>query len=348
MDDTCYAKGVSAAFVGYMDGHLIMAGGSNFPATPAAEGGIKRYYNTIYALPESYDGSTFRPSAWQRIGVLPDKMAYGVAVSDSLGMVFVGGCNEKGGLSNAFRIRPNGRVMQCDMLPALPFTMDNMGGALLNGRVYVVGGLVDGVPSNGLYTLDMQSREWFECAPMPGAPRIQPVCVAQGGRLFVWGGYSQPVDSLGRVMAEGCLVHTDGWCYNPADDSWSVIASPLNAAGLPLTLTGSTAIAWGNDEILAVGGVNRNVFLGGIQGIFPMPDYMLHEPEWYRFNPEVLIYSVSANTWRVAAESELTARAGAVLIALPHTAADEAPAALLFGGEKKPGVRTNEVTLIRP
>ena len=94
--------------------------------------------------------------------------------------------------------------------------------------------------------------------------------------------------------------------------------------------------------------VNRNVFLGGIQGIFPMPDYMLHEPEWYRFNPEVLIYSVSANTWRVAAESELTARAGAALIALPHTAADEAPAALLFGGEKKPGVRTNEVTLIRP
>ena len=337
-EDTCYAKGISAPYCGVIDGHLIVAGGANFPGVPAAQGGTKQYYNAVYAC--SFDGLQ-----WHQVGVLPEPMAYGVAVTDSKGMVFVGGCNDKGGLSSAFRLSRKGNIMRYEPYASLPFTLDNMAGALIDSCLYVVGGLKDGEPTAGTYMLDMGTDEWFECASIPGAPRMQPICAAQQGRLYVWGGYSQPTDSLGRVIAEECMVHSDGWMYDPQTDKWSPMPVPTDAEGHQLTLTGGVAMPWGEDEIVAVGGVNRNVFLGGIQGIFPVPGYLEHEPEWYRFNRNLLIYSVSSNRWRVATESDLLARAGTALVPVPN--AEGTPSsALLIGGELKPGIRTDKIARI--
>ena len=44
-------QGVSGAYSGNIDGQAIVAGGCNFPNTPAAEGGAKVFYNAVYALP---------------------------------------------------------------------------------------------------------------------------------------------------------------------------------------------------------------------------------------------------------------------------------------------------------
>ena len=43
-------QGVSGAYSGNIDGQAIVAGGCNFPNTPAAEGGAKVFYNAVYAL----------------------------------------------------------------------------------------------------------------------------------------------------------------------------------------------------------------------------------------------------------------------------------------------------------
>mgnify|MGYP003294314410 CR=1 FL=1 len=342
--DSCYAQGVSAAFCGVIDGHLIMAGGANFPESPAAQGGAKRYYNAVYA--SSVKGKNLH---WERVGVLPHPMAYGVAVSDEQGMVFVGGCNTEGGLCGAFRLRRTGNILRYEPYASLPFTLDNMAGALMDNKLYVVGGLKDGVSSNGMYMLNLKANEWFECAPIPGAPRVQPVCAAQGGKLYVWGGYDQPVDSLGRVVADGCMVHSDGWQYDPKEDKWSPLPTPSNAEGHPMTLTGGAALPWGKEEVLAVGGVNRNVFLGGIQGIFPMPDYLEHEAEWYKFNPCLMAYNVNTGIWRVVDQSELLARAGESLVTVPIADpknGETEDAVLVIGGEIKPGIRSTNVTCI--
>lgn len=357
-EDTCYAKGVSGAFCGLLDGHLILAGGANFPWRPAAEGGGKRYYEAIYATSNNIfrrvnglkEGERPLKSGltWQQVGVLPVPMAYGVSVSDDDGMVVVGGCNAAGGLSLAFRLNRRDGALHMEQLPSLPFALDNMAGARLGNRIYVVGGLKDGQPSSSMYALDFNYGEWFECAPLPNA-RLQPVCVAQDGKLYVWGGYVQPTDSLGRVLGENCVVYADGYQYDPQADKWSPVATPTTAEGHPLTLSGGAAVAWGDKEILAVGGVNRNVFLGGIQGIFPMPDYLLHEPEWYRFNPNVMVYSTVTGQWRTLTQTSLTARAGASLVALPVESSllgGKSPTALLLGGELKPGIRSTEVTMI--
>jgi N-acetylneuraminic acid mutarotase len=144
------------------------------------------------------------------------------------------------------------------------------------------------------------------------------------------------------VLGEECIVYSDGYQYDPQADKWAPLPTPVDAEGHPLTLSGGTAVAWSNKEILAVGGVNRNIFLGGIQGLFPMPDYLKHEPKWYRFNPNVLIYSTITGQWRTLTQTPLTARAGASLVSLTDTI----PAALLLGGELMPGIRSTDVTLI--
>ena len=359
-DDADYAQGVSGAYAGLLDGHLILAGGANFPARPAAEGGGKYYYDAIYATTRPVLNEGRKELEWQRVGVLPMPMAYGVTVTDADGITLVGGCNAAGGITLAFRLRREAGALRIDHLPPLPVALDNMAGARLGDRIYVVGGLSDGEPSSQMYAYDFNYGEWFACAPLP-APRVQPVCAAQGGRLYVWGGYVQPFDSLGNVQVEGCTVHSDGFCYDPQADAWHPLTPPVDANGHPLTLTGATLAPWGDDELLAVGGVNRNVFLGGIQGIFPMPDYLLHEPEWYRFNPHVLIYSTVSDQWRTLTDSPLAARAGASLVILPapqntppSVDADDPIAhasvprrALLVGGELKPGIRSTAVTEIR-
>ena len=354
--DTAYAKGVSGAYAGLLDGHLILAGGANFPGRAAADGGGKRYYEAIYATTSRVNAVTAgrRPLAWQQVGVLPVPMAYGVTISDPDGITIIGGCNAAGGLTLAFRLKRQGGTLRIEELPPLPVALDDMAGARLGNRLYLVGGLTNGEPSAAMYAYDFNYGEWFACAPLPKA-RVQPVCAAQGGRLFVWGGYVQPIDSLGRVQGEACAVYTDGLQYDPQADHWSPAPAPTDEAGHPLTLTGGAAIPWGDDEVLAVGGVNRNVFLGGIQGLFPMPDYLLHEPEWYRFNSRLLVYSVTTGQWRQLAQSELAARAGASLVVLPtedvvamddETAETPRHAALLLGGELKPGIRSGAVTLL--
>ena len=304
------------------------------------------YYEAIYAtsgkVNKSVGGHAGKSSLrWQLVGVLPVPMAYGVTVSDDDGMVIVGGCTAAGGLSLAFRLSRRDSALRMEQLPELPCALDNMAGARLGDRVDIVGGLSDGQPSAAMYAYDFNYGEWFQCAPLPNA-RLQPVCVAQDGKLYVWGGYLQPTDSIGRVLGEECIVYSDGFQYDPQTDKWAPLPTPVDAEGHPLTLSGGTAVAWGDKEILAVGGVNRNIFLGGIQGLFPMPDYLLHEPKWYRFNPSVLIYSTITGQWRTLTQTTLTARAGASLVCLPAAM----PAALLVGGEIKPGIRSTDVTLI--
>ena len=45
-------QGISAPFAGTLDdGALLVAGGCNFPDTPAADGGTKVFYNKVWLLP---------------------------------------------------------------------------------------------------------------------------------------------------------------------------------------------------------------------------------------------------------------------------------------------------------
>ncbi len=330
MADTCFAKGVSALYAGVLDNNLIIAGGCNFPNVPVADGGKKVFYPDVYIAPLT-EGTTFE---WKKVGTLPQASAYGVTISTEKGLICVGGNTDTRSLSDVFRISLQQDTLQTEILPSLPVTIDNMAGAMLDNKVYIVGGNVAGVPSSDMYVLDLLAMDagWMKEASVPGLPRVQPVCAAQGGKLYVWGGFATAGE--GREAS----LSVDGYAYDPVTKEWTQVATPRDANGVEVSLGGGVALPCA-DGILCVGGVNKDIFLQALQGIHSGKPYLSRPVEWYQFNRNLMLYRPATNEWTVLANAEQGARAGAALVT-------DGEGYYIINGELKPGIRTNEINKI--
>ena len=212
-----YAMGVSACFAGTIGNHIIMAGGCNFPDNS----GVKHYYKGIYAA--CWQADTLQ---WRCIGTLPEPVAYGATVDMGDSLLLIGGNNQEHSLRQVVSVkldpRGNAIVMR---LPSLPVTVDNGAAAYAKGHVFVFGGNQNGKPSKALWSLSCSrpTSQWKSRKAMPGKPRVQPVCVAHGQRLFAWGGF----------YAKGAKskVATDGYAYDVKRNRWAQLAAPRDAAG---------------------------------------------------------------------------------------------------------------------
>jgi len=315
--DKGFEQGVSAMFAGKVVDRFIVAGGCNFPDTPVAEGGKKHFYDGIYALQLS--DST--DQQWVKVGRLPRPLAYGAYVEWHGRLVCIGGQNSDGATSEAFILTGQDSILFTP-LPSLPCTLDNAYAALWGDVVYVAGGNADGVPSDALYALDLSNSEkgWRLVATLPDGARVQPVLAALDGTIYLWGGFS-------NKKGEEAFVHSTGWKYDIASDRWTEIAVPS------LFLGGGCTMTLDEGHILAIGGVNADIFQRAIRGEFPNPEYLLHDKQWYQFNRGIHIYHIETDTWSCIGECEQAARAGAGIIPL-------ADGFVLVQGEEKPGIRT--------
>lgn len=331
--DDGYGCGVSAPFIGEWsgaDGEIVVAGGCNFPEVPAAQGGAKRFYDNVFV----FDTATY---AWHAAGRLPQPLAYGASGSMPEGVICAGGSDSAGrAVREAFLLTADG----VRTLAPLPEPMDNCAGAVLDGRFYVAG-------DTTFCIYDPATDVWRK-GPLwrTGDRRVQPVLVAQGGRVWFFGGY----DPAGPEF-----VHRGGYAYDPTTDAWEAVAGPTDPDGAPLLTAGGIGVAWGEDSILSFGGVNTAIFTEALRrgrALAAAPEndslrrvqreYMEQEPAWYRFNDRVAVFNTTTRRWSlsdvVASES---ARAGAGAAVL------RGAGVLLFNGELKPGIRTPEVWLLR-
>ena len=94
------------------------------------------------------------------------------------------------------------------------------------------------------------------------------------------------------------------------------------------------------EAILCIGGVNKDIFLKALQGIYSGKEYLSHPAEWYQFNKNLLLYYPAKDEWSSLGEYEQGARAGAALVA-------DGVYAYIINGELKPGIRTNEINRIK-
>ncbi len=334
--ETGYGQGVSAPFIGHLDPEqrvVVVAGGCNFPETPAAEGGAKRYYDRIYRL----DTVTDR---WVAAGRLPQPLAYGASISvPGGGVLCAGGTNSTGRpVSDAFRLTDKG----IRHVASMPRAVDNCAGAYLDGRCYVAGDRV-------FLVYDLATDSWHEGPLWPGGRRrLQPTVTAQAGRIWLFGGYD-PADSAG--------IDGEGYVYDPTTEAWAVVEGPTDGDGEPLLAAGGASVAWGSDSILCLGGVNTPIFeaaLARTKALAAEPgndslrqaqrEYMEREPAWYRFNDRVRIYNTTTGRWTCArSEAPALAGAGAVVLRRGRGSTFSRPGLLLFNGECKPGIRSPEV-----
>jgi N-acetylneuraminic acid mutarotase len=116
-----------------------------------------------------------------------------------------------------------------------------MPAAVLDGRIYVLGGLVPGLGGAGATATaevyDPTSDRWAAIADMP-APRHHLMAAAVDGYVYAIGGFDEtgfnPVDTV--------------WRYDPASDTWET------RAGLPAPV-GAGAAAVADGTIYLLGGV---------------------------------------------------------------------------------------------
>lgn len=319
-----YEQGVSACYAALYNDTLYIAGGCNFPEKPAAEGGAKRYYKGIY---KAAVGDTL---IWEQVGTLPATSAYGASMQHGGKWYIAGGMNEQGSHCKVYCIDLE-RGCKIDTLPSLPCTIDNTAGIIDNNTIYIAGGNCNGKASNMLHMFSVTNNEaTWQCIPMAESrPRVQPVCAAQNGKIYVWGGFT-PSDSIGNAM-----VHTDGICYNPANGEWSNV-EPSKANGATITLSGGTATTL-NGNIFVAGGVNKEIFTDAISGEYKLiskEEYMHQPAEWYSFNGNLMLFDGTA--WHTEYADKAFARAGAFIIG-------DSSNIYYIGGELKPGIRTPQI-----
>ncbi len=325
--------GLSGCFAARHGNKLIIAGGCNFPGNPFAPGASKKFYRGIYAADTA-------DMQWHIIGELPEPAAYGATAVTPQGIVLIGGSSAEHPLKECRMLTlPNGSTQLAD-LPSLPVSVDNAAAASIGNMVYLAGGNADGTPSRSLYCLDLAAPAsgWTKLKDMPGNPRVQPVMAAARDAdgeecLYIFGGFA------GRHGSHEPSLELDGLKYKPSTRKWHRLDGPATASGDPVSVGGGAACTLRCGKIAVCGGVNKDVFIEALRN--QAPDYLDHDPQWYRFNPYTFIFDPASESWSVALEdAAATARAGAALF--PGTDCD----LYVYGGELKPRVRTSETTHI--
>lgn len=320
-----YEKGVSACYAGVINGTLIMAGGCNFPDKPVAEGGKKKFYQDIYAA-KIEQGDSLQ---WEKVGELPQAMAYGVSIKYQDTLIFIGGNNETTSLKDVVKLHFENDQPVLDTLPSLPLPIDNMAGTWVGNKIFVVGGNCEGQASKRVWSLDMTNpaQGWQEEPQMPGIARVQPIAFAIDDKtLGIWGGFSPKTEEKAAEL--GC----EGLALSIETGEWTHLPAPTDTTGEIIFAGGSTAINLPNGEALFVGGVNKDIFLAAINQL--PQGYLLHEPEWYRFNNQVMYFK--GGKWSSILRHQATARAGCAL-------AYHDGWVYIIDGELKPGIRTPEI-----
>lgn len=221
-----------------------------------------------------------------------------------------------------------------DQGPDMPKRRTQTTAVALDGRLYVIGGIVDeGERTVAVY--DPGEATWSTAAPPPD-PVNHTAAVAYDGRIHVFGGYS------GSFLGSPPLnVH---WIYDPKTNQWSDRPALPTARGALVAVVASDRIytiggtseedttalvevydpaegAWSTAssmpiarEHLAAGVIDGNVYVaGGRQGLNPMVDTLEN------YNPE-------KDTWKERT-SMPTARAGIAGAVLGNRL-------FVFGGEE--------------
>lgn len=323
-----FEQGVSACYVATYDNCLYIAGGCNFPETPAAQGGAKRYYKGIY---KAYINDTLE---WEQCGELPYNSAYGANIQTGNLWIIAGGMDENGARNNVITIDLANNCKK-DTLPSLPYKIDNTAGTACGNRIFVTGGNANGSPSTRTFMLCLNkiADGWTELPTMPQRARVQPVCAATENFLYVWGGFT-PADSTREA-----LTHTNGVCYDIVAGTWNIMPDVIITDSTAITLSGGVATLLNDSTIVAAGGVNKEIFTDAVSGKYTLvakEEYM-HKPiEWYSFNPNLLSYNIPAKKWELLLCSSSFARAGAAMTTYDN-------GILYIGGELKPGIRTPQI-----
>jgi N-acetylneuraminic acid mutarotase len=231
-------EGFASPFAGTSHGVLLAAGGANIPGEKWQATFLKQWYDTIYALVGG---------KWMPGGVLPHRCAYGVSVTDRDEVICCGGSDVSQHFADCYRLAWDGTTTAITPLPPLPEACANCCGAIVQGVLYLAGGL--STPSattamHNFWALDLRDPQakWKVLEPWPGAPRMLAVAGATPEAFYLFSGASLSAGKDGAAVREYLI---DAWCYHP-EKGWSRLPDlprPAVAAPSPAPLLGGDKLA---------------------------------------------------------------------------------------------------------
>ena len=302
--------GFAGSFAGVSNGSLLVAGGANFPERPPWEGGTKVWHDRIFALAPN-------AAEWTDAGRLPRPNGYGVSVTVPDGVVLIGGGDPEGHFAEVWLAQHDGVRVRLTAWPALPKPLAMAAGALVQGTIYIAGGIdrPDATRSQRtVYALaiDELARGWKLVPDWPGPGRILATAGAHEDGFYIFGGADLMPDADGKPRRTWLR---DAWRYRPRD-GWSPLADLPRAA-----VAAPTPVPALDRHLLVLGGDD-----GCQLGVAPT--------EHRGFPRQMLAYDVRADRW---------SEGGTMPFSLVTTStAAWCGRIVIPGGEARPGIRSTD------
>lgn len=314
--------GFGGMFAGALDGKLVAGGGSQFREKPTWLKGEKSFTDKIWVLDDP--AGPWRESVTR----LPQAMGHFASAANGDAIYLAGGIDPSGCLRQCLALRASGTGYAFETLPDLPEAVGYAAGAILDGRMYVVGGQPSPTaktPLRHVWSLGLTSdglrAGWRQEPDFPGTGRFVVSTAVAAGRLFVIGGVG--------FNAAGNAVPSQAVCsFDPASRHWTTLPDLPSARVGP-----STPCPVVEGKIWVIGGYEK---------IFPGAPR-----DHPGFDAQTFAFDLAASAWRN----------GPVLPSTPVTNRDEpgdpgpapmlgAPCAIwhgyavIVGGEVRASVRT--------
>lgn len=332
------AEGFAGAYAGVSGNALLIAGGTNFPGNKRPwNNGTKTWYDKVFAL-ENPTGS------WKEVGKLARPLGYGISLSWKNSVVCLGGGDAESNYNDAFILRYSSGKVETEQLPAMPSSLINGCGALINDVIYVMGGIQTPTDSthDNFWSLDLSkpasARAWQVLPSLPGHSRMLAVAGAMDGNVYIFGGIRLVKSAKDSTLSRSYL--NDCWKYTPGK-GWKKIAD------LPYALGAAPSPAYN-------AGQSHLVLFGGDDGSNASKVSELKDAH-PGFRNEILAYNTITNAWSTMGALAVDKKPDA--ITNPHGSV-YAPVTtplvtwnnniVLAGGEARPAVRSNKVLMASP
>jgi len=323
--------GFAGMFAGQSLDGLFAGGGSQFLEAPPWRGGHKVFSDRVFVL-ESPSGS------WRE---LPDRLPFPIALAAGTPfeheVLCVGGMNATGALRSALRIRIDDGKLRITHLPNLPHPLACAATAVVNGVLYVTGGITDPAstePLTEFWAISLlssgdQPPEWKRLPDFPGKPVIIPSAASDGHFFYVFGGMHYQKSSNDKVEP---LPQKTAYRFDPRDNTWS----QLSDLPSPRVGAASPAPRLPDGRVLIAGGYGT-VFSGALE------DHPGFEAETFYYAPaeDKWAQAPSLPVQRVSHPDSLTSPGPEPMIVAPTVLWKNK--VVLISGEVRPAIRTPAV-----
>ena len=222
---------------GLSGGALMELGGLDPAGDPLTE---------ALVLPLSEGTNTF----WKKIP-LAEARAWAASAQNGDDVILSGGISGGSTSTKVTAYRWNGKNIVSRDLPALPSPIAGAGAAVLDGKLYVVGGissLGSGEAIRDVIVLDLSSREpaWQKLTPLPGQGKVVPMVAAQYDMLEVVGGRTS--DGHGRYIASKDVLF-----YRTKPAEGTTLVGWSRASDSPVAMAAGTAAPSGQAHTIIFG-----------------------------------------------------------------------------------------------